>query len=141
MASLCFARGDQKFFFPYFFRDAILGNHIFSGMHTFGQIIFLQRQLFSIFLPKWWLFSYNKRLVSTKHLNNIVSLYICAQMYTVNQGFGTCAAKGAHIGLRYPTMQIKLKPFFFYLYMISQNHNGFFNISYGRLMILSSFHS
>ena len=42
-------------------------------------------------------------------------------MYTVNQGFGTCAAKGAHIGLRYPKMQIKVKPFFFYLNMISQN--------------------
>ena len=42
-------RGEGKFFFPYFFRDAILGNHIFSGMHTFGQIIFLQGQLFSCF--------------------------------------------------------------------------------------------
>ena len=48
-------------------------------------------------------------------------LYICAQMYTVNQGFGTCAAKGAYIYLRYPTRQIKAKSFFFYLYMISQN--------------------
>ena len=42
-------RGEGKFFFPYFFRDAILGNHIFSGIHTFGQIIFLQGQLFSCF--------------------------------------------------------------------------------------------
>ena len=42
-------------------------------------------------------------------------------MYTVNQGFGTCAAKGTHIGLRYPKMQIKVKQFFFYLNMISQN--------------------
>ena len=31
-------------------------------------------------------------------------------MHTVNQGFGTCAAKGAPILLRYPIMQIKLKP-------------------------------
>ena len=42
-------------------------------------------------------------------LSNLIalcpSLYICAQMYTVNQGFGTSAAKGAHVGLRYPTMQ------------------------------------
>ena len=28
-------------------------------------------------------------------------LYICAEMYTVNQGFGTCATKGAPILLRY----------------------------------------
>ena len=42
-------RGEEKISPPYFFRDAILGNHIFSGMHTFGQIIFLQGQLFSCF--------------------------------------------------------------------------------------------
>ena len=29
-------------------------------------------------------------------------------MYTVNQGFGTCAAKGAHVGLQYPTMQFQM---------------------------------
>ena len=34
------------------------------------------------------------------------SVFICAQMYAVSQGFVTSEAKGAHDGRRYPTMQI-----------------------------------
>ena len=33
------------------------------------------------------------------------SICTCARLYIVSQGFGTSAAKGAHVGLRYPTMQ------------------------------------
>ena len=40
------------------------------------------------------------------------SVFICARMYAVNQGFVTSEAKGAHVGRRYPTMQILLKKFF-----------------------------
>ena len=40
------------------------------------------------------------------------SVFICAQMYAVNQGFVTSEAKGAHDGRRYPTMQILSKQFF-----------------------------
>ena len=40
------------------------------------------------------------------------SVFICAQMYAVNQGFVTSEAKGAHDGRRYPTMQILSKQLF-----------------------------
>ena len=40
------------------------------------------------------------------------SAFICARMCVVNQGFVTSEAKGAHVGRRYPTMQILLKQFF-----------------------------
>ena len=40
------------------------------------------------------------------------SVFICARMYAVKQGFVTSEAKGAHVGRRYPTMQILLKKFF-----------------------------
>ena len=46
------------------------------------------------------------------------SLYICAQMYIVNQGFGTSAAKGAHVGLRYPTMQFQISETIFLLLLL-----------------------
>ena len=35
------------------------------------------------------------------------------KLFYVNQGFGTSAEKGDNVGHGYPTMQFKLKPFFF----------------------------
>ena len=53
------------------------------------------------------------RWLASLHLSYIKALcpsvFICAQMYAVNQGFVTSEAKGAHDGRRYPTMQILLK--------------------------------
>ena len=43
------------------------------------------------------------------------SLCICAQMYIVNQGFGTSAAKGAHVGHQYPHNANQSEPIFLLL--------------------------
>ena len=51
-------------------------------------------------------------LVFLQDLQLCPSVFIYAWMYTVNQGFVTSEAKGAHVGRRYPTMQILLKQFF-----------------------------
>ena len=58
-----------------------------------GSLLFL---LGSLTLRDWF---------SRSNLALCPSVYICAQMYTVNQGFGTSAAKGARVGYRYPTTQ------------------------------------
>ena len=72
-----------------------------------------QQKKFSVYFFYFLGSLYIQRLVSILHTALCPSVYICAQMYTVNQGFVTSEAKEAHDGRRYPTMQAKLKPFFF----------------------------
>ena len=47
-------------------------------------------------------------------------------MYAVNQGFGTSAGKGAHVGLRYPTMQFQMSETIVQLLKMNSNSTAFY---------------